>query len=256
MSKLTALRMARWARRSSNPPEHPNFEALIEQETQKIADGFHYARWIVPLVGAFFSLACFLPLALTVHPLFWIGVVGTSVLGGVLGGIFHLVARTISPAQLRLRKQCHLIGNRMIGLGNLTGVAPTLAPKVAEILDEAARTYLLASHRPEQSARGVWSQASGKVQDALDDAMAQMLLLAKPETPQAQEVELARGWAQPLLREMKATAQVLMESNTQGWASLAEAASPLERLADARTELERLGTAMAELDQEHQQNRL
>lgn len=47
---------------------------MIEEKAPNVTDGFHYARWIVPLVGAFFGVACFLPLALSVHPLFWIGV--------------------------------------------------------------------------------------------------------------------------------------------------------------------------------------
>lgn len=252
MAALTILRLARKFPGLTSP-EYPHLETLIEQESVKIKDGYHYARWITPLAGVFLAVACFLPLALTVHPLFWIGTVGLSVVGGVLGWIFHVLAMRISPTQLLLRKRCMTLGQRLITVRNLLGMLPTLSPKVAAFLEEAASIYL-AVRPPVEPARGgnVWTEASLKAHRAMDDAMAQMLALAEPETPQAQEVELARGWAQPLLEEMKATAHALVQhSRRESIAAQVDSPiSPLAGLADARADLERLETAVAELEHE------
>jgi hypothetical protein len=254
MGKLTVLRVARWARGASNSPEHPHIEALVEQEADKVSDGFHYARWIVPLVGLFFAVACFLPLALTVHPLFWIGSLGTTALGGILGAIFHVLASRISPPQLLLRKRCIALSNRMIGFSHLIGMSPSLSPKVAGLLDEAAEVYLATRQEPERSrwsrGSGVWAEATSNAERAMDEAMAQMLRLAEPETPQAQEMELSRGWAQPLLQEMKATAAALAQTSRAGAGASGSLNSPLADLADARIHLERLGSAAAELERD------
>ena len=219
-----------------------------------MADGFHYARWIVPLVCVFFALACFMPLALTVNPLFWIGTGSLTVIGGVLGAVFHIMASRISPSQVALRKRCILLGQRLVGLQNLLGLAETLSPKVAEILDEAARVYLIVRPATEKdaarAASGVWSEATQKALLAMDDAMAQMLRLAEPETPQAQEIELARGWAQPLLEEMKSTAIALTKPSRTAQLAAQMESSSLAGLADARANLERLESAVAELERE------
>lgn len=252
MGKLTVLRVARWARGGSKVSEHPHLETLIDAESVKVGDGYHLARWICPLVGLFFALAMFLPMALTIHPLFWIGAAATTAIGGGLGGIFHLLARQIQPAQIRLRKRCAALGDRMNRFQNLIGMQATLSPKVAEVLDEAAQAFL--SVPPlDDHADGVWAESSRKAYRALEEAMAQMLTLAEPETPQAQEIELNRGWARPMLDEMRATAASLASPPT-GSAAL-DAGTPLADLADARAQLERLRHAVAELDQDSQDQR-
>lgn len=255
MSTLAPLRIARWFRRSSNPPEYPHLEALIEQESAKVTDGYHYARWIVPLVGVSVALACFLPLALTVHSLFWIGSAGFVALGGGLGYVFHRLAKGISTSQLLLRKRCLALSHKLISLRNLIGVSPTVSPKVAKLLEDGAQVYLT-TRVPEDSSRaaenGVWESATRKARLAMEEAMAELLTLAEPETPHAQEIELARGWAQPLLNEMKETARLLEQQSKRAFlaAQLDATLSPLASLADARIQLEQLDSAASELDRQ------
>lgn len=255
MSRLTCLRIARWVKGNRADLEYPNLETLVDEEAVKVTDGYHQARWIAPLVGLFFSLACFLPLAMTVHPLFWIGVAGINVLGLGLGAVFHALALRISPSQLTLRKRCILIANRLISARNLLGVAPVISPSVAAVLDEGAKVYLKARPNSERDARcqgsDAWSEAKAKAQLALDEGMAQLLTLAEPDSVAAQEALLEQGWAGPLLSEMRATATALSNQDLAAQLSgdrLHPAASSLTELADARAHLERLGIALRELD--------
>lgn len=254
MGRLTLLRAARWVTGRANKPDHPHLETLIEEESVKVMDGFHYARWIVPLVGAGLSLAMWLPLALTVHSLFWIGFAGFMGIGGLLGYVFHRLAMRISPTQILLRKRSLALGNRMVSVKSLVGMMPALSPKVAAFLEEAAAAYLAVRPKRDSLARsnGVWAESTHRLHRAMDDAMAQMLSLAEPETPEAQEVELTRGWAQPLLAEMKAAAQALMEEagRERIAAQVDSTESPLAGLSHARADLERLRSAESELDHE------
>jgi hypothetical protein len=256
MGALTMLRVVRRIPGLHKQPEHPHLETLIEQEAGKIKDGYHHARWIAPLGGLLFSLGCFMPLALTVHPLFWIGTAGAALLGAGLGAVFHWLSTQISSTQVLLRQRCMVVGQRLVALQNLLGVLPTLSPKVAEVLEEAASIYLRCRPHPERDrmprASDVWDEALPRAQRAMDSAMVQMLALAEPETPQAQEVELERGWAGSLLNEMRATARAL-ESHAQRARQGAHFDSPASSLAglmDARADLERLDDALAELDQQ------
>lgn len=256
MSALSFLRLARKLPGLNKQPEYPNLEVLIEEESQKVKDGFHHARWITPLSGLVLALGCFMPLALTVHPLFWIGSAGMVTIGAGLGLIFHRLAIRISPTQLKLRQRCMNLANRMISLKSLFGAMPALSPKVAEILEDAAATYLKVRPSKERDGRApmpaVWDEARKRAERALDEAMSQMLTLSEPETPQAQEVELNRGWAQTLLAEMKDTAKALeMSSRSAGLAAeLDSAASPLANLREARSDLQRLESAVSELEQD------
>lgn len=247
MGKLIALRMARWARKGSNPPEYPHLEILVEEESVKVGDGFHLARWIIPAVTTFFAVACFLPLALTVHPGFWYGVGGCLGLGAIVGLVFHQLAQQISASQVRLRKRCMTLSGRMLGLNNLLGLREALSPEVAQVLDEAARLYLQSQSRePLPAQGGVWTDATLQARRSMDEAMAQMLELALPESAQAQEVELSKGWAEPLLVEMRATAALL--SGPKPLEATHSVHTPLTNLAEARAQLERLSHAVQELD--------
>lgn len=256
MSALSFLRLARKLPGLNKQAEYPNLEVLIEEESQKVKDGYHHARWITPLSGLVLALGCFMPLALTVHPLFWIGTGGLAGIGGVLGLVFHRLAMRISPTQVKLRQRCMNLANRMISLKSLFGAMPALSPKVAEVLEEAATVYLRVRPSRERDASrprpAVWDEAADRAGRAMDEAMSQMLALSEPETPQAQEVELNRGWAQTLLAEMKETAKALeMSSRSAGLAAeLDSAASPLANLRDARSDLERLESAVSELEQD------
>lgn len=259
MSRLTLLRVARWAKGKEADAEHPHLETLIEEETAKVSDGYHYARWIVPLVGLGLGAACFLPLALTVHPLFWIGAVGMPMLGGGLGAVFHVLASRISPTQLDIRKRCIALANKLTSARNLLGLSPVVSPRVARILDEAAGVYLKVRPNAERDRRArptdAWSEASQGALRAMDDAMAQLLTLADPVSPTAQEAFLDQGWAKPLLAEMRATADALANQRVAAQLTgegLHSAAAPLSQLSEARAQLQRLETALQELDTDTQ----
>lgn len=261
MGKLTLLRFARWAKRSNDIAEYPNLETLIDEEAVKVTDGFHYARWIVPLVGLFFSVACFLPLAITVNPLFWIGVWGMLGLGALLGGIFHGVAKRISSTQLLLRKRCISVAQKLTSARNLLGMSHAVSPKVAETLEVAAKSYLEARPNADRD-RSVndqddWATAAARAHRALDEAMVKLLSLAEPESPAAQEALLAEGWTEPLINEMRATSTALAKQKIA--AQIAgrggQEASLLSDLADARGHLERMERAVQELEDGLQEER-
>lgn len=252
MSRLTALHLARWFRKRGVSEELPHLESLVEAEADKVIDGYHLARWIVPLAGVVVGLGVFLRLAMLVHPLFWIGAVGLS-LGGLISGIvFHVLAIRISPLQREIRKRCRKLADRMVKLGCLMGQQPALAPEAAGILEEAACAYQRAG-RPgsPNAASGVWDDAGRKARLAMEEAMAKMLTLADLESVQAQEAELAKGWAQPLLAEMQATADALVKAGLRAerHAHLV-GESPIGGLAEARLNLERLDAAMQELQED------
>jgi hypothetical protein len=257
MGKLSALRIVRAAWTGSRHAEYPKLEALVEAEFSKVSDGYHLARWIVPLVGLVVGTAVFLPLTLLAHPLFGIGLAGLPLLGLALGTIFHIFAKRITPVQLGLRKKCAALGQRMVGWENLTGVAPALSPQVGAFLNEAAGIYLSVKpeddRNPVRPINGVWTEASHRAKTAMAEAMTQMLILAEPASIQEQELELARGWAQPLLEEMRATAEKLVNPSPRAQiaAEIEASASPMSNLAEARTQLERLEKATQELDSDH-----
>lgn len=254
MGKLSVLRLIRKARPLSSDPELPSLEALVEDEFSKVSDGWHLARWIVPLSSLVVGGAVFLPLMLFVHPLFVIGAAGLPLIGLILGAIFHILAKRITPAQLGLRKKCALLGQRMVGLANLTGVTPALSPKVGAALEEAAEALLsvkpVGQEIASASAKGVYAQASQKAEAALVEAMTKMLSLADSPSLLAQESELARGWALPLLEEMKATAAALTAQSprVQIAAQIEASESPLVGLVEARAQLAKLEAAVKELD--------
>lgn len=254
MGKLSVLRLVRGARPNSKYPELPNLEALVEEEFGKVSDGWHLARWIVPLCGFVVGGGVFLPLARMAHPLFLIGAVGLPLVAATLGIIFHLLAQRITPSQLGLRKRCALLGQRMVGLGSLTGVQPALSPKVGAVLDEAAAAFLsvkpLGREIAQKPAKGVYGEAVQQAEMALLEAMTKMLSLAESPSHLAQDAELARGWAQPLLEEMKATAAALSAPSprVQIAAQIEASESPLVGLVEARAQLAKLEAAAKELD--------
>jgi hypothetical protein len=257
MSALSWLRIARRVPGLGSQPEMPNLEALIDAEALQLKDEYHIARWVVPLVVGIVGLAVFVPLAVAISPLFLIGAIGMPVTGGILGVIFHLIARSVPPSKIRLRKNCRQLMARLNGLKNILGFNPVLSESVAAVLEEAAKLYLRvcpreAGKRGEKPAADLWTDAVLRARLAMDEAMAQMLTLAEPETAAAQEAELARGWAGPLLEEMKATARTIEEHQARSLVGggSANLLAPLAGLRDARQELARLESAVEELEQE------
>lgn len=259
MGALSLLRLARRIPGLAKQSELPNLETLIELESLKPKDDYHIARWLLPLIHTTIGLAVFTPLTLMVSPWFLIGAIGLPTIGLTLGAIFHFMAKRITPAQINLRKRSNKLMHRFVGLKNLLGFEGVLSPKVAQILEEASRLYLkctgvVEDKRPQAS---VWTDAREKAERAMEEAMGRMLELAEPETAAAQEAELSRGWAMPLLREMTALDQALEEHrHNERLAMLTDpAADALAGLRDARSELERLDSATDELELEQGQNR-
>lgn len=251
MSAISFLRITRRFRSSDSQTEYPNLETLIEQEGDKIKDGYHYARWITPLAGNLVAFGCFLPLAILASPWFWIG---TAVFSGVtliLGVVFHILAKRITPIQLKLRQKCMKLGLRMISLRSLLGSVPPISPQVAELLEEAARTYLsVVPSTPQENS--YFEESARKAQVGLEAAMLQLLSLADAETPAAQEKELDRGWAQPLLAEMQATVARLENSRRTLSGTMGNhiSSGPIAALREVQSDLDRLETAVTELNQE------
>lgn len=254
MGKLSVLRIIRMTKPNPRDCELPNLEALVEDEFGKVSDGWRLASWIVPLSACAVGAAVFLPLTLLFHPLFVIGAAGLPLIGLILGAIFHFLAKRITPAQLGLRKKCAHLGQRMVGWANLIGAAPAVSPKVGVVLEEAAEALL--SVKPvgreiaAAPAKGVYAQATQKAESALVEAMTKMLTLAESPSIAAQEAELARGWAVPLLEEMKATAAALRSPSprVQIAAQIEASETPLAGLVEARAQLARLEAAATELD--------
>jgi len=101
----------------------------------------------------------------------------------------------------------------------------------------------------------MWPEARLRARAAMEEAMTRMLELTEPPNGPAQEAVLARGWAMPLLAEMKALAKAMAE-HEEGQRRSPIASSDADALAglrEARVELERLDQATQELDlRQHQ----
>lgn len=220
--------------------EFPNLAALLAQEGDKVSDGYHYARWIVPVVGAVLGLAVFLPLALLQHPLFWIGGAGLPVVSGILGAIFHVLAGRISPTRMQLRKRCVKLQERRYSMRGLVGQEPALSRFVLATLDHAASIYLRVSANPSDSELAV------RIRGEIERAMAELMRLALLDSVAAQEGELERGWAEPLVEEMRAVARTLETADT----SLVNDHSHTLRLQALREEMSQLQSATEELDRD------
>lgn len=237
--------MVAWIARklqSGGTGEWPHLEDLVAAESVKIKDEYHYARWIVPLVAG--VVAVVFGALSVIHPLFLIGT-GVGLLAGtILGLVFHSIARSVSPAQLLLRKRATALRRRWMGLTHLLGVESGVSPRVGEVLDEAARIHLSVRPPKVSGQAPIPSRSRRDAEEAMDEAMAAMLALAEPSSPAHQEALLDQGWAARLLDEMRGASKALAvmpdEDNPDG--------SALHRLRRARLELESLKEAREELD--------
>lgn len=246
---MSWLRFARKLPGLNKQPTYPDLEALVEAEAEKTGDEYHIARWVVPLVGVGAGVLVFLPLSIFVSPYFLFGLGGLSLIGAGIGYICHLIAKGVSPSLIALRKRTRVLRDRLINLKNILGFEPALSPAVGEMLNEAAHYYLQVCH-DEAPAGMMWPEARQRALAAMEEAMTRMLELAEPPTVSAQDAILVRGWAKPLLNEMKELAKKLKEhEQTQRESPLiATDSDALAGLREARVELERLDQATQELD--------
>ncbi|WP_144240941.1 hypothetical protein [Fimbriimonas ginsengisoli] len=242
MGSLTWYRAARRAVGLSSQPEYPNLEALLEAEASQPHSGYFYAARIVPPVGIVVGNGVFVPLAMNFSPLFYIGAVGLSVVGGGLGILFNFLDRSLSPAKKHIRRQAHMIWGRY-GIGSLIGTSPVISPVVGQVLDEAASIYM--RHAQRKSSTEVHRRAF----QALEVAMARLMELAAIENAQNQELEFDSGWALPLLQEMRQMDTALARL-TQFAPSGSAPVDPLANLRDARAEVAGIVSAIDELDQQ------
>lgn len=245
MSSLNWLKFARKVPGLSPQPEYPHLESLIEQEGQHASTELLVARWLVPLILTVVGISVFTPLMVAIHPLFSIGLIGLPAVGMTLGLIFHSMVRSLPPARIKLRKQCRKLGERMIGIKSLLGIENPLSPEVGGILDEAAMLYLRAKARAE--AADTMAEPFKRAADAMEDAMSKLLQLAEPEGAKAQEANVAGGWAEQLLSEMRALDRALDANERNARASEMIEADALARLRETREEIENQHSAVVEL---------
>ena len=223
----------------------PHLEALMEAEEGQPHNDYRLAAQIAPpvcgLAGVFTCWLIFRgsPLA------FGIGAGVSALIAATMWVIFDRADKSIPETRKRLRKQSKMLWQRYRGLKNLIGLEPTLAASVGDVLNSAAGIYLRHA-KPVRYFAGRQPETSlSKCERAMEDAMARMLDLTIPETPAAQEVELSKGWALSLLKEMRALDSA-MERQRQ--ALEMEQEDPLVNLREARFELEYREQARVELE--------
>ncbi|MBI5707847.1 MAG: hypothetical protein HZC36_12755 [Armatimonadetes bacterium] len=251
MATLTWLRLSRKVPGMQKGQELPNLEALIEAEGQKPGDDLQLASWLTPLILAGIGVCVFVPLGLFVLPAFYYGTLGLASVGLVVGLVLRKIVKSISPSQVLLRRRSRKLLERMSGLKSILGVEPALSKPVGSVLEEAARIYMKASAGREKVVQsGLWAEAQGRAVHAMEDAMAQMLELSEPETPQGQELLLSKAWVRKLLQEMVELDRALEQhaENARLAALTGSEHDALSGLRNAREELERIETATEELE--------
>ena len=251
VSMLYWLRMARRANLVKQP-EYPNIEALIELEADKPGEDIRLAAKIVPPIVFGVGLAAGVIGVIFSHllKLLWIPVL-TGAIAVVLLLMFNYMARRISPGKARVRKRTKQLAQRICGFSNIVGVEPALAPLVGIMVDEAARIYLKHCSEDKPVREEMFASSRERAERAIEEGMARMLELGTQPSIIAQDLELQRGWAQPLLQEMRDLDTALDQHMKS---SLGEPTSatpdPLAQLRQARHELQNLDSALGELEQQ------
>jgi hypothetical protein len=250
MGSLAWLKLSRKLPGLNRQPEYPHLEALIEQEGQNPSSDFMAARWLVPLILTTVGVSVFTPLMIFVHPLFVIGLVGLPLLGVILGLIFHSFVRSVTPARIKLRRQCRKLGEKLIGWKNLLGIESPLSQEAGEILDEAAMIYLKVQARSTGfSPNGTMTEPHAKAERALENAMSKMLELSEQDSAALQNVSVAGGWASQLLEEMRALDAALEASERSSRAAELIEADTFAQLRETREEIQMMDSAVIELRQ-------
>jgi hypothetical protein len=190
----------------------------------------------------------FIPFAFTHHPFVSLFALTSLVFAPALWYICDRMDKSMTPSKRRIRKTSEEIWARYRSLKSIVGVEPALSHNVGQLLDEAA--FIYQKHfTPDKPVKNP-SEPYARALNALEEAMARMLELGKPASVQAQELELASGWAKPLLQEMRDMDRAL-EHHRQAAAAteLLGGSDPIAGLREARLELQRTESAMIELEQ-------
>lgn len=250
MGSLSWIRAARRAVGMSPQAEYPHLEALMEAEEGQPHYDYRVCAKVIPAIVGIVGVAISILLVLFVNPAFMFGALGTGILATGLYFLFDWLDRRIPRSKAHLRKMSEGIWGRYKGFANMIGVAPALSPRVAAVLDEAAGIYLKHSNAPD-TRKEVLGEPRTRALQALEEAMARLLELGQPQTAEAQDLELAAGWAQPLLQEMRDMDQALdRHLQTAIAAQAINSADPRANLRDARMELLGNQSALEELEQD------
>jgi len=222
--------------------EYPQLEAFLEHEVQNPTVDWRILQIVFTSVfGGMGALGTIVSLAahkMAIEPLWVIFAVAGIASWFVCGRLLH----TVRPARLQIHKKSEQILGRLSHLTNLVGIQEALAPEVGMVLDEAAGIYRTYCEKADPK-----DANSSRAIQALEAGMAKLLDLGTLESPAAQTLEFDRGWAMPLLREMRRTAELLDRQRSGGLALSPD--DPLATLREARAELEVREAARIELDQ-------
>jgi hypothetical protein len=252
MGSLSWIRAARRAVGMTPQAEFPHLEALMEaEEGQPHYDYRVCAKVIPPIVAGIGVVASIALVAIFRNQAIIFGAFGAGAIATGLWFLFDWLDRRIPRSKAQLRKMSEGIWQRYKGFANMLGINPTLSPRVAAVLDEAASIYLKHFNAAD-TRKEVQGEPRARALQALEEAMARLLELGQPQTPEAQDLELAAGWAQPLLQEMRDMDYALdRHLQTAIAAQAINSADPRANLRDARIELLGNQTAIEELEQDY-----
>jgi hypothetical protein len=244
MSVLSFHRFAGRTTKFTAQREYPHLEALLSGEEGRPHNDYRIIGQVTPpiivLLGFVLSLAVGTDHGL--GAMFMIAFSGVALAHGV-GVLCHRLDGSIPKTKQRIRKLARQIWGKYSSFPHLFGGRPTLSENVGNLLNEAAGLYL---RHPDPNV--AFSPAQNRAIEALETAMAQLLDLAVFPTVEAQDREFDRGWAQPVLREMRELDQVLSRTFAHEPSKALET-GPLARLHEAKMELLGLEAAAEELHQ-------
>ncbi len=240
---LYGLRVARKVGGLYQQPEFANLETMLLAQQRQPHDDYRTLARVLPAGIAFF-VAVFLPMAIKNAPWGLLWPIGFALVSALVWRLFDYLVRSIPNARRRIRMISEAVMNRMGKLTNVVGVEPAISPRVGEVLDEAAAIYL---RYPPSTRRSPVPEPEMKARTAIEEAMARMMGLVEPETVSAQELELEKGWAAPLLKEMKDLSAALDEHASVREVDVVD--DPLANLRAAKLELEARSSAVQELEQ-------
>ena len=246
MSTLYWLKVARKAKLYKQP-EFPHIEALIESEDGQISDDYAMMAKIIPasIIGIG-VIICAVAAFWQHSPWAMLATIPTGFLAVGTWYVLDKLDKRIPRSRVSVRVQTKAIAQRVCGFSNLVGVEPALSSSVGAMIDEAARIYM--KHRIENP-NPVPLNSREKAASALEDAMARMLQLAAPDNARSQDAELEKGWAWPLLQEMRDMDVALDRQTREEATQPVDPNDALAQLREARMELLGTETALDELRQ-------
>jgi hypothetical protein len=248
MSALSWFRAARRAIGLPGQPVFTNLEALLETEGRDDRVDFRILARILPIVLLVLNAGIVFAMLRRDNPAALVWALGSCAAAYGLWALLDRCDRAVSRSKVRIRALSRQLRTRYHALTHLIGVEPALSPAVASILDEASGIYLRHAGPCPPERRGLLDAPRTRALEAMEEGLARLMELSEPAAPHAQELQLGRGWAQPLLEEMRGLDRLLIELEDGSRTPLCEEADdPLARLREARAELERLDSAVVEL---------